>query len=304
MGAKSEVDVVRGSGIKPFLSWVGSKRKLIKHLVPYIPAQWNTYFEPFLGGGALFFYLAPEKAVVSDCCPALIETYKAVKTNHRAIASFLRPLSPTRDEFDRMKKFSPRSSASKAGQFIFLNKSCWNGLYRVNSDGIFNVPYGMPRTDFLVDEANFGLCAKQLRRKRVSVKLQDFEKIEKDVAAGDFVFFDPPYVTSHNLNGFADWNERIFSWQDQIRLAALARRLVQKGANVLITNADHSDVKYLYADFGYSQIVRSTTLASDKSKRGQTSEAVFFGGPAYLDKIEPVSRRHLTNDGQRRASRP
>lgn len=229
----------------------------------------------------MFFHLAPERAVISDASSALIATYKAIKRDHVAIAKYLAPLRPSREQFDRIKRQSLRSKVGKAGQFIFLNKACWNGLYRVNSDGVFNVPYGQPRTDFILNNENFSRCAVQLRRRRISIKCQDFAKIESSVKSNDFVFFDPPYVTSHNMNGFVDWNERLFSWQDQIRLAALAKRLVDLGANVLVTNADHEDVQALYKDFSYSRIVRSTTLASNIEKRGNTSEAVFFGGPAY-----------------------
>ena len=120
-----------------------------------------------------------------------------------------------------------------------------------------------------------------LRRRSISIKRQDFEDISDRVQANDFVFLDPPYVTSHNLNGFVDWNEAIFSWEDQIRLAAMARKLVARGANVLVTNAAHEDVAELYAGFGYKAFSRSSTLAAEASRRVMTSEAIFFGGPAY-----------------------
>jgi DNA adenine methylase len=197
------------------------------------------------------------------------------------VLKFLHPLRPDRETFNRIKQYRPTSEANRAAQFIFLNKACWNGLYRVNSEGIFNVPFGQPKTDFLIDEDNFFRCAQQLRRRSISVKCQDFQAITAEVAEGDFVFLDPPYVTSHNMNGFVDWNECLFSWKDQIRLAEMASHLVTKGANVLITNAAHSDVAALYKGFGVQRFERSSTLAGDPSRRGTTSEAIFFGGPAY-----------------------
>jgi DNA adenine methylase len=290
--------------IRPFLRWAGSKRKLLKFLRPYIPKTFNKYYEPFLGGGAMFFYLAPKCAEISDASPSLVRTYQAVRADPESILEPLRELKPDRRTFERLKGSAPRSPASKAIQFIFLNKACWNGLYRVNSDGIFNVPYGQPKTDFIIDEKNLRRCAIQLRRREVSTKCQDFEAINDRVRKGDFVFLDPPYVTSHNMNGFIDWNESLFRWDDQIRLASMAVRLARRGANVLITNADHPDVRKLYSSFGYRRLVRSTTLASDTDRRGRTTEAIFMGGPAYQRTLESVAERGVSHDGERRTYRP
>jgi DNA adenine methylase len=269
------------ANIRPFLRWAGSKRKLLKHLTRFVPKRWNKYYEPFLGGGSMFFYLGPKRAEVSDASLPLIQTYRSVADHPNEILKFLRPLKPDKETFDRLKHYAPRSQANKAAQFIFLNKACWNGLFRVNSDGIFNVPYGLPKTDFIIDERNFDRCSAQLRRREVSVRCQDFSEIEPRVCRDDFVFLDPPYVTLHNMNGFADWNESLFSWKDQVRLASMAKRLLAKGANILITNAAHPDIRELYPDFAMRRFKRHSTLASDTSRRTTTSEAIFFGGPAY-----------------------
>jgi DNA adenine methylase len=280
------------SEIKPFLSWAGSKRKLIKYLLPLVPITWHKYYEPFLGGGSLFFHLGPPSAEISDASASLIRMYRAVCDAPEDILSFLRPLKPNKTTFNRIKRLAPQGSAEEAAQFIFLNKSCWNGLYRVNSEGIFNVPFGRPKSNFVVDAANFLKCATQLRRRSVSIRCQDFEAIAERVGERDFVFLDPPYVTSHNMNGFADWNEQLFSWKDQIRLAAMAKKLVRKGANVLITNADHPDIRELYKEFNSATFDRFSTLASDVSKRKRTSEAVFLGGPAYVGfEVRMLDRR-------------
>jgi DNA adenine methylase len=272
------------ANIRPFLRWAGSKRLLLKHLVPFIPKSLNKYYEPFLGGGSMFFYIGPKSAEISDASLPLIETYRAVRKYSDEVLDFLRPLRPSKTRFLALRQYSPRSEVGRAAQFIFLNKACWNGLYRVNSDGIFNVPYGRPRTNFIIDEDNLRRCSRQLRRREVSIKNQDFEEIESRVKEGDFVFLDPPYVTSHNMNGFVDWNERLFSWSDQIRLAEMAKRIIKKKANVLITNAAHGDVQALYSGFGRVTFSRWSALASDTSRRGTTSEAIFFGGPAYSSK--------------------
>lgn len=278
--------------IRPFLRWAGSKRRLLKHLLPYIPAKWNKYYEPFLGGGALFFLLGPSHAEVSDVSAPLIATYRGVRHDPEGILDFLRPLRPSRACYDNIRRRTPENNTEGAAQFIFLNKACWNGLYRVNSDGIFNVPYGAPRSDFLIDETNFRRCAKQLRRRSITIRRQDFGAIAKKVTFDDFVFLDPPYITSHNMNGFADWNESLFRWQDQIRLAKMAHDLVSIGANVLVTNAAHADILSLYKGFGRTTFERWSSLASDLNSRRKTSEAIFFAGPAYESR-RPHSQNKL-----------
>jgi DNA adenine methylase len=125
---------------------------LIKHLIPFIPEKIEKYYEPFLGGGSMFFFLAPAKAEISDASGALIESYKSVRRDVERTLRFLRPLRPSRTAFNRIKKMEPTNDGQIAGSFIFLNRAWWNGLYRVNSDGVFNVPYGWPRTNFLIDE--------------------------------------------------------------------------------------------------------------------------------------------------------
>lgn len=287
--------------IRPFLRWAGSKRRLLKHILPFVPDHFEKYYEPFLGGGSLFFFLGPKRAEISDASLPLIETYRAVRRNPEAVLRFLGSMKPTRDNFDRMKRLRARTSHSEAGQFIFLNKSCWNGLYRVNSDGEFNVPYGMPKSDGVLDAANFRKCAAQLRRRGISIKHQDFGDIEQRVAKGDFVFFDPPYVTMHNLNGFVDWNENLFRWADQVRLSEMARRLAKKGANVVITNANHADVSALYPDFLHYSFTRSSTLASDRASRVQTKESIFCLGPAYKN---PDVRARGRAENPRNRKRP
>lgn len=252
----------------------------------------------------MFFYLGPKRAEISDASEPLIDTYRAVSETPDQLLKFLRRLRPNKTTFNRLRKYSPRTRAGAAGQFIFLNKSCWNGLYRVNSSGIFNVPFGWPKTDHLIDEDNFLRCSKQLRRRAVTIRHQDFEEIEPRVCEGDFVFLDPPYVTSHNMNGFADWNECLFSWKDQVRLAVMARRLVDNGANVLVTNAAHADLRALYRGFGQAEFDRSSTLASDTSRRGRTSEAIFFAGPAYPKLVAPMIQQDRSNGSHSRTDRP
>jgi len=291
----------RYADIRPFLRWAGSKRRLLKHLVRFIPPTYNKYYEPFLGGGALFFYIGPAEAEISDISSHLISMYTNVKDAPEEILEYLKPLKADREHFDKVKASVPENDIEDSARLIFLNKTCWNGLFRVNSDGIFNVPFGRPKTDFIIDESNFLRCSKLLKNPRITVLKQDFQEIETCVKRGDFIFCDPPYITSHNRNGFADWNEKLFSWNDQIRLATMARRIVERGANVLVTNADHAEVHTLYKDFGSYTFHRRSTLASNAKRRITTSEAVFFGGPAYeRASLRDALEKSKSDDSERR----
>lgn len=264
---------------RSFVRWAGSKRGLLTHILPHVPDDFGRYFEPFLGSGALFFLLTPDEAVLNDRCSDLITTYQAIEKDARAVAQAARSIA-----FDRETYYEVRSGRSAdpiryAGEFLYLNRACFNGLYRVNSSGQFNVPWGAPKTDFVADEGNLVACQQALSKPGVTLLCDDFEIALTDCEAGDLVFLDPPYVTRHNNNGFADYNEKLFSWDDQVRLARIAESLRAGGATVIVTNALHADVVELYPEFGAHQIDRHSTLASATSRRSRTSEALLVGRP-------------------------
>lgn len=261
---------------RPFLRWAGSKRLLLPQLVNALPESFGSYYEPFLGSGALYFLLRPKKAVLNDTCRELVDTFGAVRRDVDKVIRSLRPLKPNRDMFYQIRSNRSRNAYTRAAEFIYLNKTCWNGLYRVNSKGQFNVPYGRPKTDAIVDEANIRSCSKLLRRADVQLQSGDFAVSVASAGEGDLVFLDPPYVTRHNDNGFVDYNERLFGWDDQIRLAKTARDLVKRGAHVLVANAYHRDLLDLYTGFSISKLNRASTLASNSSKRGRVTEALFW----------------------------
>jgi DNA adenine methylase len=196
------------------------------------------------------------------------------------VLRYLRPLKPAKERFYAIRSARAAGRYKRAAEFIYLNKTCWNGLYRVNSSGEFNVPYGLPKTDNIVDEANLVACASALDADGVDLRCCDFEDALADAGSGDLIFLDPPYVTSHNNNGFIDYNEQLFSWADQVRLARVARELSAKGAHVLVTNAYHGEVVDLYHGFELTPVNRASTLASTASKRGRVSEALFSSSGA------------------------
>jgi DNA adenine methylase len=261
---------------RPFLRWAGSKRALLRHIVDVLPNRYATYREPFLGSGSLFFLLQPTQAVLSDSCFELVQTFRSVRDGVESVLEYLSPLKRDKEQYYEIRSSLSSDPIERAAQFIYLNKMCWNGLYRVNSKGEFNVPYGAPKTDFIVDAANLLACSSALKGEAVELACADFEDAVAEAREGDLIFLDPPYVSGHNNNGFIDYNETLFSWRDQIRLAALAKRLADLGANVIITNALNADIRELYGDFEVRSIDRASTLASASAKRVRVQEAVYW----------------------------
>lgn len=264
---------------RPFLRWAGSKRAHLTHLLDILPGRFQTYWEPFVGAGSLYFLLRPRSAVLGDACKPLIDTFRSVRDGPKAVLGYLSAINVNEETYYEVRAENPQNRFHRAANFIYLNKTCWNGLYRVNSRGDFNVPYGHPKTSQIVDAANLLACGRQLRSPNVRIVDGDFEQTLIGVNAGDLVFLDPPYVTGHSNNGFIDYNEKLFSWSDQERLASVAKGLVESGAFVIVTNADHADVVALYRGFKQTRFARQSTIAADKSKRRVVREVILHTGP-------------------------
>jgi DNA adenine methylase len=261
---------------RPFLRWAGSKRVLLPSIVTALPPRYRRYFEPFLGGGALFFLLRPQFAVLGDSCAELMSTYSAIRDDVSIVSRYLGPLKPDKKYFYSLRSNRSSGPYKSAAEFIYLNKTCWNGLYRVNSNGQFNVPYGAPKTDTIFDPGNLRACGEALNRSGIELRTGDFEETLASATTGDLVFLDPPYVTRHSNNGFVDYNEKLFSWTDQERLARTACDLAGVGASVIVTNAAHDDILDLYPGFDRVPVERSSTIASAASARGRVGEVVLF----------------------------
>lgn len=260
---------------RPFLTWAGSKRLLVPHILKVFPQRYGRYFEPFLGGGALFFLLRPPRAVLGDTCAPLIRTYKAVAGNPDAVWRYLKPLRPCRDTYYSVRERPSGGIYKAAAQFIYLNKTCWNGLYRVNASGEFNVPFGRPRPNAeIASRDNLIACGAELSKPGVTLSAADFAASLDAVERGDLVYLDPPYVTGHSNNGFIDYNEVLFSWDDQCRLAEVAVQLQQKGAHVVVSNADHPAIRKLYRGFRIFSFDRKATISGATSNRGRSLEIV------------------------------
>jgi DNA adenine methylase len=260
------------------LKWAGGKKWLSTSIDCLRPKNWDgKYFEPFLGSGSLFFSLCPDKAILSDVNEELITVYKEIKGNPLRVIERL-SLYPYEENFYyEMRSKEPKSNVEVAARFIYLNKTCWNGLYRVNQKGKFNTPFGKFENPKICDEEKLLNASKALSIADLS--FGDFESIQEKVKPGNFVYLDPPYITGHQNNGFLKYNKHLFSWDDQKRLARMALKLAKTGANVLVSNADHNSVVGLYNKFHYYRIFRKSLIGGKESFRGSIFEAVFSSYP-------------------------
>jgi DNA adenine methylase len=239
-----------------------------------LPTNFGRYIEPFLGSGALFFALQPRKAILSDLNADLIQTFTAIKKDWKAVDAALRRFQSLHSTafYYRTRSSRARSDATRAARFIYLNRTCWNGLYRVNIRGQFNVPLGT-KDSVLLDSDNFPRTSSLL--KRTSLLSADFEPVIAKARRGDLVFADPPYVTAHSQNGFLKYNERLFSWDDQVRLMECLRKAKKNGVQVLATNADTPSIRKLYAkSFTVRAATRPSIIAASSGRRGTVSELV------------------------------
>jgi DNA adenine methylase len=236
------------SSAKPFIKWAGGKQSLACTLIDFFPKSFNRYYEPFLGGGSVFFGLNPINASLSDENKWLIDTYMALKEDWEQVADYLDKMINTEQEFLRVRSVNPwtLNLFERAAQFIYLNKTCFRGLFRVNGNGGFNVPYGAYNRRYY-DPANLKAVAKALAD--AELKCCDFEFGLYGIKEDDFVYFDPPY---YKLGGYSDFNRytpKQFREKDHFRLAALCRELDNKGIKWAISNSNTEFVKCLFSGF-------------------------------------------------------
>jgi DNA adenine methylase len=258
-----------------FLRWAGSKKNLITEIRKYYPSKFNNYFEPFLGSASVFFDLnIRTNAFLSDTNEELINTYKQIRVNVDEIINFLNTYLLDKDFYYLMREKIPDTNVERAARFLYLNKTCFNGLYRVNKSDKFNVPYGHRINVDLVSEDLLRKISERL--KNVEIEFQDFEYILPLVNEGDFVFLDPPYVVSHNKNGFIEYNKKIFSWKDQLRLKNLIEELDSRNINFILTNAAHNSIRELYSDISQPNVLKNRCKIGGKhAYRGLIEEFLF-----------------------------
>ncbi len=259
---------------RPFLKWAGGKAQLLEQLRPLLPTRFANYFEPFVGGGAVFFGVRPPAATLSDVNSELVKTYEVVRDRPSALIAALKRHRYEKDYFYSVRDQNPAelSVVERAARMIFLNKTAFNGLYRVNSRGQFNVPFGRHRQPQFCDEDNLKACA--LALEHVRLENADFEAVLGDARRGDFVYFDPPYVPVSDTAYFTSYIPGGFSWADQQRLAAVVSRLAARGVKVMLSNSDVPALRELYRDFRVETVTATRRINSRVDGRGSLTEIV------------------------------
>ena len=260
-----------GIRLTPFLKWAGGKRWLVANHPDVFPATFNRYIEPFLGSGAVYFHLSPSISILSDVNSELITTYRVIRDDWIELQKQLNILQSRHSDeyFYVVRSWTPIHPIEKAARFIYLNRTCWNGLYRVNRRGEFNVPRGS-KDAVLLDTDDFSEIARRL--KKASLHVADFEKTIDLADEGDLLFVDPPYTVKHNLNGFVKYNDKIFLWEDQVRLRDAIVRATQRGVFLVMTNANHESIRGLYRGFSKKLLSRHSVLSGSAEGRGPTEE--------------------------------
>jgi DNA adenine methylase len=266
----------------PIVKWVGGKTKLLDELTARMPAHFGRYYEPFCGGAALFFRVAPYRAVLADSNADLMAVYAALRSDVTAVIARLEQHRAVHDEThyyatraqwnDRYARWSP---ADRAAAFIYLNKTCFNGLWRVNRAGAFNVPIGR-YTDppICVPDA---LRAAQVVLARAELRCADYRAVVADAEPGDFVYFDPPYDPVAPTANFTSYTAAAFGPDDQRALADTARELVARGVHVMLSNSDTSFVRGLYRGFNIGRVRCTRAINSNAAKRGEVDEVIVTG---------------------------
>ena len=268
----------RSRPLLPFLKWPGGKRWFVCNWSHILPASFGTYIEPFLGAGSVYFHLRPPKALLGDINAELVNTYRVVRDNWRSLERSLRHhqrrhLENADSHYYTVRGRVPSESYRQASRLIYLNRACFNGIYRVNSQGVFNVPRGT-KTKIVAETDDFKTIADVLRG--AELVAGDFESLVDRAKGGDLVFCDPPYTVRHNYNGFRKYNEVLFSWNDQERLAAALRRAADRGVKIICTNANHYSVRDLYrsSQFELLAVSRYSRISAENSSRRYFEELI------------------------------
>jgi DNA adenine methylase len=262
----------------PIVKWVGGKRQLMFELLKNIPQNYNRYFEPFIGGGALFFELQPDNAYISDMNEELINLYQVVQNDVYDLISDLNKHENTKEYFlkirsaDRTEDYKKLSNIERASRFVYLNRTCFNGMYRVNSQGQFNVPFGHYKNPRIVDADNLINCSKLL--KRTEIKHSDFSAILEKVQKGDFVYFDPPYVPLNETSSFTSYTKDGFDMDMQFKLKEVCDELDSMGVMFMLSNSDTEFVNELYSDYEIKKVFASRQINVNPDGRGKITEVL------------------------------
>lgn len=262
--------------ISPFVKWAGGKKQLLGRLEERMPASYCRYYEPFIGGGALLLNMQPGNAVINDVNEQLLNVYKQLKIDADAVITQINEYDAVACNTERYmlmrtnynaKITAHELDAECAALMIWINKHCFNGLYRVNSKGLFNVPYNNKVSGSSIDKANLQNVGRYLRECQVDIRLGDFAAACEDVKSGDFVYFDSPYVPASETANFTDYAKNGFSLEDHKRLSDLYRRLDKAGVYLMLSNHNVTLIHELYAGFKIEETDVRRNINRDASKR-------------------------------------
>lgn len=270
-----ELPVKSDAKARPFLRWAGGKHWLTKHVSDFLPPTgFKNYHEPFLGGAALFFHLNPKgTSFLSDINEELIDTYLEIKKNVEGVIAHLARFKNTRKCYYETRSSEFRNPARRAARFIFLNQTSFNGIYRVNLRGEYNVPYGFRTKDFF-EPYNLRTASTVLRRAKIFAV--SFDETIGNVSKGDLVFLDPPYTVTHYENGFIKYNQKLFALEDQHKLSNYIDTIRNRNAYYILTNANHSQIVEIFDKKDrVRELKRASLIGGSGAKRGRYSELVF-----------------------------
>lgn len=268
----------------PFVKWAGGKKQILEKLTAYIPSSFNTYFEPFIGGGALFLNLMPKSAVINDLNEELIDAYKCLQDDKKfnKLLEILKMHEEKHSEeyyyevreMDRNTDFSSLTEPERAARMIYLNKACFNGLYRVNAKGFFNVPSGRKEKVKTFEKENMESIHNYFKKSKIKFLCTDFKESVKTAQKGDFVYFDPPYDTLEDKESFTSYAKDGFGKEQQKRLSEVFKELSNKEVSVMLSNHNTDYIKTLYKDFNIHVIEAKRMINSDPKGRGNVKEVI------------------------------
>lgn len=268
--------------LKPFTKWTGGKRQLLPVLKTHLPKDFATYYEPFVGGGALFFELMPIKAVIGDLNEALINCYLQIKENPKQLVSLLyeHQEKNSKDYYlalrhlDRDESLAELSKVAQAARILYMLRVNFNGLYRVNSKNQFNVPYGNYKNPKIVDEDLIYAISAYLNQNEIMILANDFDQIVRESKKGDFVYFDPPYIPLNQTSAFTSYTDKGFDYNAQVRLKETMDKLSARGVYVMLSNSSSPFSLELYKNYDITYVDVTRLNGASKKSRGSIKEII------------------------------
>lgn len=267
--------------VAPVVKWVGGKRQLLNEITPLLPKRITSYCEPFLGGGAVLFSIQPSKAIVNDINSDLIVVYETIRDDVEALITDLKKHENTPEYFysirdmDRNKEaYQSMSKVERASRLLYLNKTCFNGLFRVNSSGEFNSPFGHYKNPNIINEPVLRAVNKYFASSNITFCNEDFAMTLDKIGKGGFVYLDPPYDPVSDTASFTGYNKGGFDKNEQIRLKKCCDKLTQKGIKFMLSNSATDFIKELYEEYDISVVKAKRAINSDASKRGAIEEVL------------------------------